>query len=271
MPLWLHPEPPQLAAAETPRNDDDDEQRADGPRSEEIESEKRRGGERVDMPDGRDGLLAFRLESLFTRAEYVSVDRSSEENQDSDAKSALEDLDVLSLARDRRRSAARLRFDLDLPPECNDDLYLGEGIPLPEWDFRQQAMQPDYCRLQPMLAHDAVPAALPDHLRVKARRLRTLFEILKPRRIWLNGQPDGGELDLNAVIDHSADRLRKTQVSDTNLFRSFRNAERDLSCLLLAAPTGNQYQSDQKHLYGSSNHACVHRSPLRMEEKTGHS
>jgi nitric oxide reductase NorD protein len=234
VPLWLHPEPPQLAAAAAPRSDEDDEQQADSPRSEEIEAEKRRSGERVDMPDGRDGLLAFRLESLFTRAEYVSVDRSSEENQDSDAKSALEDLDVLSLARDRRRSAARLRFDLDLPPECNDDLYLGEGIPLPEWDFRQQAMQPDYCRLQPMLAHDAVLAGLPDHLRVKARRLRTLFEMLKPRRVWLNGQPDGGELDLNAVIDHSADRLRKAEVSDTNLFRSFRNDERDLSCLLLA-------------------------------------
>ena len=166
VPLWLHPEPPQLAAAAAPRSEEDDEQQGDSPRSEEIAAEKRRSGERVDMPDGRDGLLAFRLESLFTRAEYVSVDRSTEENQDSDAKSALEDLDVLSLARDRRRSAARLRFDLDLPPECNDDLYLGEGIPLPEWDFRQQAMQPDYCRLQPMLAHDAVPAVLPDHLRV---------------------------------------------------------------------------------------------------------
>jgi len=234
VPLWLHPEPPQLVAVAVPRSDGDDEQPADNRRSEEMESEKRRGGERVDMPDGRDGLLAFRLESLFSRAEYVSVDRSTEENQDSDAKSALEDLDVLSLARDRKRSAARLRFDLDLPPECNDDLYLGEGIALPEWDFRQQALQPDYCRLQPMLAPDAAAGVLPDHLCVKARRLRTLFESLKPRRIWLNGQPEGSELDLNAVIDHSADRLRKAEVTDTNLFRNFRNAERDLSCLLLA-------------------------------------
>ncbi len=234
VPLWLHPEPPRLAVATAPRNDEDHEQPADGPRSEEIETEKRRGGERVEMPDGRDGLLAFRLESLFSRAEYVSVDRSTEENQDSDAKSALEDLDVLSLARDRKRSAARLRFDLDLPPECNDDLYLGEGIPLPEWDFRCQAMQADHCRLQAMLAQDAGDAELPQHLRSKARRLRTLFEMLKPRRIWLNGQPDGSELDLNAVIDHNADRLRGVRPSDANLFRRFCNAERDLSCLLLA-------------------------------------
>ena len=234
VPLWLHPEPPLLAAAAGPRGDDEEQPQDDSPRSEEIECDKRRSGERVDMPDGRDGLLAFRLESLFTRAEYVAVDRTTEENEDRDAKSALGDLDRLSLARDRRRSAARLRFDLDLPPECNDDLYLGEGIALPEWDFRQQAMQPDYCRLQPMLAQDAGACELPAHLRAKARRLRTLFQALKPRRVWLNGQPDGGELDLNAVIDHSADRLRKAELSDTNLFRSFRNAERDLSCLLLA-------------------------------------
>ena len=213
---------------------DEEDEEADESHSEQLESDKRRRGERVDMPDGRDGLLAFRLESLFTRAEYASVDRTTEEDEDQDARSAIEDVDVLSMARDRKRTASRLRFDLDLPPEDNDDIYLGVGIPLPEWDFRQQAMLADHCRLQAMLARDAEPIALPDHLRVKARRLRSLFEMLKPRRIWLNAQPDGSELDINAVIDHTTDRLRGVKPAEAALFRSLRNAERDLSCLLLA-------------------------------------
>jgi nitric oxide reductase NorD protein len=233
VPLWLHPQAPGIAAA-TALISDGDEEESDGAHSEQIETGKRRRGERVAMPDGRDGLLAFRLESLFSRAEYVSVDRTTEDNEDADAKSAIEDLDILGIARDRRRSAARLRFDLDLPPEQNDDLYLGEGIALPEWDFRQQALQPDHCRLQRMLAHEAEPVPLPVHLRSKALRLRKVFEMLKPRRIWLNGQVDGSELDINAVIDHMTDHLRGVKLVDAALFRNFCHAERDLSCLLLA-------------------------------------
>jgi nitric oxide reductase NorD protein len=85
-----------------------------------------------------------------------------------------------------------------------------------------------------MLARDAEPVSLPDHLRVKARRLRSLFESIKPRRVWLNAQPDGSELDINAVIAHSTDRLRAIKPAEADMFRSFHNAERDLSCLLLA-------------------------------------
>jgi nitric oxide reductase NorD protein len=233
VPLWLHPAPPQMTVERIPAQDDDDDG-GDELHSTQLDSDKRRRGERVDMPDGRNGLLAFRLESLFTRAEYVSVDRTTEENEDEDAKSAIEDVDVLSMARDRRRTASRLRFDLDLPPEDNDDIRLGEGIPLPEWDFKRQTQLTDHCRLQPMLGRDIEQVALPAHLRVKAQRLRRLFEMLKPRRIWLNAQPDGGELDINAVIQHSSDRLRGIKPAEADMFRSFQNAERDLCCLLLA-------------------------------------
>jgi nitric oxide reductase NorD protein len=235
VPLWLHPEPPLQQPPQAVSSDDnDDEDDADDQHSETVETDKRRRGERVDSPDGRNGLLAFRLESLFTRAEYVAVDRTTEENEDEDAQSALEDMDVVSVANDRKRVATRLRFDLDLPPEDNDDICLGEGVPLPEWDYRQQVLQPDHCRLQPMQARDAVPIGIPAYLQVKARRLRRLFEAIKPRRQWLNGQADGSELDLGALIEHSTDRLRGVRQADARLYRHFRNTERDMSCLLLA-------------------------------------
>jgi nitric oxide reductase NorD protein len=220
-------------AATRPAPDDPDESAGDNG-SQAVDTGKRRRGERVDPPQGRGGLLAFRLESLFTRAEHVAVDRSTEENTDPDARAALEDLDVLSLARDRRRTAARLRFDLDLPPAAHDDIHLGAGIALPEWDYRSRQLLPDHCRLQPLLARDAAALPLPGHLARKARRLRALFELLKPRRVWQNAQTDGCELDINAVIMHATDRLHGREPDDATLFRSFRNAERDLSCLLLA-------------------------------------
>jgi len=233
VPLWLHPAPPLLAPAAT-AGGEDEETGSEQAESRVCETDKRRRAARVDTPEGRGGLLAFRLESLFTRAEFAAVDRSTEENADADAKSAVEDMEVLSLARARGRTASRLRFDLDLPPAQHDDIPLGEGIALPEWDFRRRLLQPDYCRLQPMLSRDAVPATLPAHLARKARRLRAVFELLKPRRVWQHDQPDGTDLDINAVIRHRTDRLRGAQSDQANLFRSFRNAERDLSCLLLA-------------------------------------
>ncbi len=234
VPLWLHPDPPGLAAPFRPAGEDDDSEDDEDAHSKPVDSDKRRRGERVDAPDGRNGLLAFRLESLFTRAEYVNVDRTTEENQDQDAASALEDMDVVSVSRDRKRVASRLRFDLDLPPEDNDDIYLGEGVPLPEWDFRQQRLLPDHCRLQAMLARDAVPAQLPAHLQLQARRLRRLFEAFRPHRQWLNAQAEGSEPDLGALIDQAADRLRGIRSSEARLYRRFENSARDLSCLLLA-------------------------------------
>jgi nitric oxide reductase NorD protein len=232
VPLWLHPAPPVLAAARGMGGDSDDE--AGNGDSQSCDSEKRRRGERVDSPDGRGGLLAFRLESLFTRAEYAGVDRSTEENEDADAASAIEDLDVLSLSRERGRTASRLRFDLDLPPEAHDDIRLGDGIPLPEWDYRACRLQQDHCRLQPMLARDAGPVPLPGHLVRKARRLRAMFELLTPQRVWHNAQADGSELDLGAVITHAADRLQGRESDEACLFRNYRFTGRNLSCLLLA-------------------------------------
>ncbi len=234
VPLWLHPAPPVLQRAMEAADHSDPDQQQDDQHSQPVDSDKRRRGERVEAPDGRDGLLAFRLESLFTRAEYVPVDRTTEEHEDEDAQSALEDMEVVSVASDHRRVATRLRFDLDLPPEDNDDLYLGEGVPLPEWDYRQRRLLPDHCRLQPMQARNASPAGVPVYLQVKARRLRRLFEALKPRRHWLNGQADGSEPDLNALLDFNVDRLRGLRPADARLYRSFHNAERDMSCLLLA-------------------------------------
>jgi nitric oxide reductase NorD protein len=233
VPLWLHPAPP-LPGAPRPAPDDPDDDADNAGNSQDVETVKRRRGERVATPQGRGGLLAFRLESLFTRAEYASVDRSTEEGSDPDAHEALEDLDLLSLARDRKRTAARLRFDLDLPPEAHDDIRLGDGIPLPEWDYRNGQLLADHCRLQPLLARDAPPQPLPPHLRRQARRLRALFELLRPRRVWQHAQADGCEPDIDAVIAHTAQRLQGREPDDSGMFRDFRNGARDLSCLLLA-------------------------------------
>ena len=232
IPLWLYPSPYQREAA--PASDDDQQQPEQQGKSQKTGDQRRRKAERVEMPDGKDGLIFNRMETILSWAEYIRVNRATEEDESPDADSAAEDLDRLSVARDNKSTAARLRFDLDLPPEECDDTPLGGGILHRECDWRRQRDHPDYGRMRPMIADDAARVGVPEHLRKAARRVRAQVEHLKPTRVWLNGQSEGAELDLAACLDHAADRLRGHLDAERGLYRDMRNHARDMACLLLA-------------------------------------
>ena len=190
--------------------------------------------EQVEKPHNKAPVLAmFRAESLPTWAEYVRVNRAFDEDENPDARNAARDLDRLSLTRDGDTGKSRVRFDLDLPSAAEDDTPIGPGIALPEWDYRKEVMQDRHCLLQPMIAEEAEPAALPGPLVATARKLRGQFAALAPQRRWLKAQPDGPELDLDHCVRNQADRLcGQTPASGHYLAQA--RCERDLACLLLA-------------------------------------
>ncbi|WP_207060946.1 nitric oxide reductase activation protein NorD [Motiliproteus sp. SC1-56] len=229
VPLWVYPAPLRALA---PSTRDDLEDQGDGSRAEESLEGSRKQAERFDDSKQTDGLLVFKLECLFSWAEQVELDRCQEENLEEDPGSAAEDLDIISLSRQRRAGAARIKFDLDLPAPQQDDLPLGEGIRLPEWDHRRQALINDYCLLQPMLADDALPAPLPEHLRRQARQLKDRFALLRPERRMQRRQPQGEEIDLDAWMEFCTQPTRAETCHNLYLDRS--QPHRDLACLLLA-------------------------------------
>lgn len=228
--LWLYPPPgislDNIAAEES------EEEEAPGAAAPEQANIGRKQANREDDSKDTDGLLIFRLESLFSWTEHVPVDRSQEEDMDEDAKSAAEDMDVITLSKQRRAGAAKIRFDMDLPSPQNDELPLGEGILLPEWDYKKQRMRDDFCLLQPFLADEALPMPIPAHLRVLALKIRRQFEMLIPERRWLSRQPEGAELDLNAWIGYQSSPTHSADMPDC--YRRLTKDHRDLSCLLLA-------------------------------------
>ena len=190
--------------------------------------------EQVETPDNKNPMLAmFRAESLPTWAEYVRVNRAFDEDEDPNAKDAAKDLDQLSLTRDGQTARSRVKFDLDLPSAAEDDTPIGPGIALPEWDYRKSLMQEKHCLLQPMIARDAEPAALPTELAATAKKLRGQFAALAPQRRWLKGQPDGPELDVDACVRNHADR-RAGHTPESGGYLAQARCERDLACLLLA-------------------------------------
>ncbi len=235
--LWLHPSPPTqefntgIAPADLDRPDDDDNKNNKNPQNKQ---QKRKKAEHTDMPDGKNGLMLFGFEAMWSWGEYIKINRATDDEDEKDAMKTAEDMDSITLAQDDQTSASKIKLDLDLPAEKYDDIVLGEGIAIDEWDYRKQILQKDHCRLQIMSSRHAQPMELPAKLRPQAHKIRRQFETLRPQRHWLSRQNEGSELDLESYINFLTDRKHGQVNNDTPVYRDIRNLNRDLSCLLLA-------------------------------------
>ena len=231
--LWTHPFPPIIDVQSTAR--DDPAQRPGASKAAGEKLRRKFKAEKTQDPEDKNGfLLMFRAESIFSWAEYTKVNRSQEDEDDPDsAKRAAEDMDLLTISSQGETSAARVKFDLDLP--ANEGVRtIGEGVPLPEWHWNKRIMQADYCRLQEVMTPNITPIELPPSLRRTAKALCRQFQALVPTRQWLNAEPDGEEIDLNAWVRVMTDMKIGSQVRDQGVFRALVNKQRDLACLVLA-------------------------------------
>ncbi len=206
----------------------------------------------VEERDSERNLLLFRLESLLSWSEHLALDRCSDDEDDPDGARVAEDLDYLSLSRQRTQKGGGLRLDLDLPAADYDDLPLGPGLKLPEWDYRQQRLLSDHVLLQPMRPRGATSASLPAHLEKTALHLRRQFACLRDGRQRLRQQPQGDEIDLDAWLDFQVER-RRGGSTQPGLFLEQRPRRRDLACLLLAdlSMSTEAYLDDQRRVIDS--------------------
>lgn len=234
VPLWPHPMPP-LPEDKRRRTTAEDEISAPGAAAQKAQQDnKRRRAERVDMPENKSPLLLYRFESIFTHGEFVNLNRGLDEDEDeADKQQRADDMEVLSIARGQTR-AAKLRFDLDLPPEDAAEMALAGDSLLPEWDYRRNRLLPDQCRLLHKQAAAAPAHSLPERLQATARRLRAQFEQLLPHRQRCYRQTDGDETDLEAYVNFCGERLGRHHAAEPRLYSSTVAGKRDLSCLLLA-------------------------------------
>ena len=236
IPLWLYLAPQHLVnRTDNQRSDSDPEEdgNSDQEKKKVNTKKQRKQSERVEDPDGKNGLIAFRLESLFTWSEFANVDRTTDESKDDDIERVAEDLDIISVSKQAGTKGSMLKFDLDLPSANVDDIPLGTGILQPEWNYKKQQLQQDQCRVIPMLSRDAGKGELPLHLKSSARKVRAQFESLAPLRSWQRNQSQGDEIDIGAWVNYYCEK-NQSQNSDINLYQSFKGIHRDLACLLLA-------------------------------------
>ncbi len=113
----------------------------------------------------------------------------------------------------------------------------GEGLPYPEWDYREKAYRRDWARVQEraLIERDAscAQSLLAQHAGV-LRRLRRALQAEKPRRASPHRrQLEGEELDLDATVTYVVDR-RTGERPQPAVYRKRRPSQRDTKVLLLA-------------------------------------
>ena len=210
---------------------------------------KRRRAQRTEDTSNKDGLVMFfRAESILSWSEFVRVNRTGDDEDNQDYTQVADDMEMLHLAHRKpgETLAARIKFDLDLPSPSADDLSVGDGEPLPEWDEKSARLVPDRCRAQrfrhraPAANEDAptpdAGAAMAQRLGSTSRQVRRRFEALRAAPRWQHGLTQGDELDLDAWVRHQVDRrdARQPHGESPAIFSRRVRSERSLSTLMLA-------------------------------------
>lgn len=232
LPLWLEPvfgaDP---AAARDARQDDGRGER----RNASPSSAAHRRAERVAHAPSRHAIvLPSRSESLLAWAEFVQVDRATDDEPDPNALAAADDMERLTVTPGGQTAASRVRFDLDLPSASADDRPLGPGRRLPEWDWRARRLQADHCAVQVLVAASAPAYRPPPALRATARRVRRRFEVLRAAPQWQRGCTSGDAIDLDAWVRHRVTAGDAAVSAAPALYRQRTRGARSLATLLLA-------------------------------------
>ncbi len=194
-------------------------------------SKKRRKGKRVARPNDKHGIMLYRFETIFSRAEYASLSRGQDEEQDENLEAIADDLDEIAVTQTEAGSG-RLKMDLDLPAEQAHGLHQKDGILLPEWDYRKQQLIDRQVRLVETIA-DAVTEHSIDELRPIFAKVNRQLRAFIPENIKLRNQQDGEEIDLVAWQDFYAESYAH-RIAAPKLYIRQRRTHRDLATFVLA-------------------------------------
>lgn len=174
-----------------------------------------------------------KLDRESSITEFIKVQSADAKKPDALAKTT-ENANPTAMGRDGSTVSSRLRLDVELPPSGHEDVLVGEGIPVDEWDYRKHQLLPGHCRIQELYGRHDGGKLLPEHLRKHAARLKQQFSALVPQRHWLKGQPDGVEADIDACVRLFADHKAGSREMGHDVYLAQQHRERDLSCLVLA-------------------------------------
>lgn len=229
VPLWLRLEP----AVRSTFAADDALEGPEAAENETLETTKKGKRKAADQVERRDSLILHKFEAILSFADFLNLNRRTDDDDLDAAKKAMDDLEELSLTDISKAPASKFKLNLDLAPsDVNREAVSGQHT-YDEWDVQSQSYLKDHCRVY---ASDTAPADAPaPQDAAAARRIRTVrrqFEAFRPRPVTLKAQPDGDTLDLSSVIRARTD-LAATGAAQDRLWCQTRPTARDLAISIL--------------------------------------
>jgi len=174
---------------------------------------------RIEMNRDRtdENPLVHSFEKVHTAEEYKggrkNVDGSDEMGAHGDA---LDELDMREVIRTSETSRSLYRADVMLDGSAGDlaDDAAPGGLAYRyhEWDERQRAWRDAWCTVRASMAAETLPSDRATELvrrvlhrhRREVRGLRAEFERIELGRAWRNRQPDGPDVDTDAMVERYA-------------------------------------------------------------------
>lgn len=227
VPIWLRFERPGEGGKAA---DDVEADPAAPPPTAALSSRKLGERKDQDQQNRKDSFIIHRFESILSWVESMNINRSVDDDDDENAQKAADDQDRITLSKNDKKVATRLRLHLDLSPADAEHEALAGKHTYPEWNHRSRSYMADHCRVLDAPAQLDCARYAPNARHV--REVRRQFEALRPRRVLQPRQVDGQELDLDAVLTARADLLATGRGSD-RIWQAARQMDRDVSVAFL--------------------------------------
>ena len=144
VPLWGE----AVMLGTVPRTPDEQEDVTDDSEAQMGPEGRRKASRRRQTESERDDPLVFnRFEKMLSIAEMVNLNRLVDDEEDEDAHKSAEQLDEITVSPHHKKAAAKIRLDLDLPPDVAAGAPLSGKYRYPEWDYRKGRYLPEHCQV----------------------------------------------------------------------------------------------------------------------------
>lgn len=184
------------------------------------------------------------FEKVHTAEEYRGgKKRVDAEDELAEHGEALDELDLREVVRSSEHARSLYRADVLLDGSVGDlegETPAQGAIPYDEWDARAQRYRPGWCSLRAARLHERVaPAeatrwvrATVTRHRPEIRALGLAFARLEQARAWKGRQPDGPDIDIDALVHRHA-ALRSGHAPPDRLYCARRRHTQDFAVLIL--------------------------------------
>lgn len=229
--MWIYPALKSGKVLE----DFEDEEEVQGGKKDPSKTETLQMKKQVNKMDDQkktDGLLMFLPDSIMSILEQVNVDRSEDDSFDEDALYNAEDLDEITLGRKKANLNARIKMDLDISSNSQEEYPIGKGFFLDEWDYQKNAYLENYVKIKPIIITNIEPIEIPKRLNKIVKKVQNELDLMELDRIKKTNIPYGDEINIDSWIDYRGSNNKEGH--NQKFFESFEKKTRDMSTLILA-------------------------------------